>query len=76
MAPAAEEGRVSSEECGPNATRGLAESVRLDGFDKTFRARLKSLDVAEMLAHSSLADSGHVCISATSRDCQYGPRNS
>ena len=25
MAPAAEEGRVSPEECGPNATRGLAE---------------------------------------------------
>ena len=33
MAPAAEEGRVSSEECGPNATRGLAESVRLDGVN-------------------------------------------
>ena len=28
---------MSSEECGPNATRGLAESVRLDGFDKTCR---------------------------------------
>ena len=31
--PAADPGRVSSEECGPNATRGLAELARLDGVN-------------------------------------------
>ena len=33
LRPAADPGRVSSEECGPNATRGLAELARLDGVN-------------------------------------------
>ena len=33
LAPAADPGRVSSEECGPNATRGLAKLARLDGVN-------------------------------------------
>ena len=54
LAPAGEEVRVSSEECGPNATQEdwpneLDWMVStLDSFDKTFRPRLKSLDVAEI----------------------------
>ena len=54
MAPAAEEGRVSSEECGdpmqqedwPNQFDWMVST--LEGFDKTFRARLKSFDVAKV----------------------------
>ena len=33
LAPAADPGLVSSEECGPNATRGLAKLARLDGVN-------------------------------------------
>ena len=54
LAPVGEEVRMSSEECGPNATQEdwpneLDWMVStLDSFDKTFRPRLKSLDVEEV----------------------------
>ena len=66
--PAADPGRVSSEECGPNATRGLAELARLDGVNAGgFRQRN-----GFCLWLTVLVVRGHTCASQFGRTADLG----
>ena len=71
--PAADPGRVSSEECGPNATRGLAELARLDGVNAGgFRQRngfCLWLTVLVVRGHTCASQFGRTADLARARGC-------